>query len=181
MSVTSINSEDHFNNLLRSNTYVVVDFYADWCGPCRAIRPMFEKLASANAVSSHLTFVKVNVDEQSSIARKHNVSAMPTFLFFQDRKPYPGRDTIRGADAQSLARVIQDLGRRAKEAQNLENEKAQQAAEQSTANNSADAASNTANKGVEAREPDDGTTVSGGYTLGTDVGKRSDWKMSLRG
>lgn len=167
MSVANITSPLHFTTLLKGNTCLIADFYADWCGPCHAIRPMFEKLAQANAIPGHLTFVKVNVDEQADIARQYNVSAMPTFLFFQNGQPYASQPVIRGADPQGLNRVAQELSRLAKEAQRKATEKAQQDQEASRASEA-------------TQQPGDETTVSGGYTMGSS-GKRSDWKMSLRG
>jgi len=161
MSVTSITSPLHLTTLLKGNTYLIADFYADWCGPCHAIRPMFEKLAQAHGIPGHLTFVKVNVDEQTEIARQYNITAMPTFLFFQNGQPYAKQPMIRGADPQGLGRVIQELGQAAREAQRQENEKARKAAEETPA------------------QQKDESTVSGDYTLG-GAGKRSDWKMSLR-
>jgi thioredoxin len=160
MSVTSITSPLHLTTLLKGTSFLVVDFYADWCGPCHAVRPMFEKLALANSVPGHLAFVKVNVDEQPDIARQYSISAMPTFLFFQNGAPYTANPMVRGADPQALGRIAKELGDLAKDAQQKENAAAQKAAE--------------ANVPV----ADDGTTVSGGYAMGT-AGKRSDWKMSL--
>lgn len=164
MSVTSITSPLHLTTLLKGTSFLIVDFYADWCGPCHAVRPMFEKLAAANSVPGHLAFVKVNVDEQSDIARQYSISAMPTFLFFQDGRPYAGNPIIRGADPQALGRIAQELGGLAREAQRKENEAAQKAADAAAA--------------AAAAPADDGSTVSGGYAMGT-TGKRSDWKMSL--
>lgn len=160
MSVTSITSPLHLTTLLKGTSFLVIDFYADWCGPCHAVRPMFEKLAQANSVPGHLAFVKVNVDEQPDIARQYNISAMPTFLFFQNALPYASHPMIRGADPQTLGRISKELGDLAREAQRKANEAAQKAADAPLA------------------VADDGTTVSGGYAMGT-TGKRSDWKMSL--
>ena len=175
MSVSAISAPLHFTTLLKGNTYMVADFYADWCGPCHAIRPMFEKLAQAHAIPGRLAFVKVNVDEQREIAQQYNITAMPTFLFFKDGQPYPAQPAIRGADPQGLGRVIQELGQAAREAQRVDNEKAAAAAEAKKSSSQAgDAAP------APEQKADDGSTVSGGYTLGTTAGKRSDWKMSMR-
>lgn len=60
---------------------VLVDFYADWCGPCRAVAPTLEELARDYA--DRLTVAKVNVDEQPGLAARFNVHSIPTFLLFR--------------------------------------------------------------------------------------------------
>lgn len=73
--------------LLKKTTHVVVDFYADWCPPCRAIAPIFSKLADDHTVSGQLAFAKVNVDHVKDAAGRYGVSAMPTFVFFENGAP----------------------------------------------------------------------------------------------
>ena len=74
-SITDITSSTHFQTILSGNTYVIADFYADWCGPCKAIAPLFAQLAAAEAKVGKMAFVKVNVDTQQSVARTYGVSA----------------------------------------------------------------------------------------------------------
>lgn len=62
---------------------VVVDFYADWCGPCRIMAPVFEELSQE---ISKVKFVKINVDENSSLASLYSVLSIPTFLIFKKGK-----------------------------------------------------------------------------------------------
>ncbi|KAI0912577.1 thioredoxin-like protein [Ustulina deusta] len=83
-SVHKIASAAQLRALLASTTYVVVDFYADWCPPCRAMAPVFSQLADAHAVAGRLAFAKVNVDHVKDVAAQFNVTAMPTFVFFRD-------------------------------------------------------------------------------------------------
>lgn len=73
--IISVTSDSHFETLLRSSTYTVVDFYADWCGPCKAIAPVFQALAEKETKTGKLQFVKVDVDAQQEIAKKYGVSA----------------------------------------------------------------------------------------------------------
>ncbi|TCD64741.1 hypothetical protein EIP91_003663 [Steccherinum ochraceum] len=81
MSVTPINSFDEFQTLINSGKVVVVDFWATWCGPCRVISPIFEKLA---AQFPNIEFRKVDVDAQDQISQEVGVRAMPTFIAFKD-------------------------------------------------------------------------------------------------
>ena len=60
-----------------SNGTVIVDFYAEWCGPCKKYAPEFEKLAN---LFTKMTFVKVNTEEHESIVEKYSVTSLPTTL-----------------------------------------------------------------------------------------------------
>lgn len=73
--ITQINDTSHFNKFVSSATYTVVDFYADWCGPCKTIAPHFQKLAEAESKPGKLQFCKVDVDSCQDVARKFGVSA----------------------------------------------------------------------------------------------------------
>lgn len=59
---------------------VIVDFWAPWCGPCQMMAPVFDKLASQ--YQEHVSFVKVNVDEEQQLAMRYQVQAIPTLAFF---------------------------------------------------------------------------------------------------
>ncbi|KAK7539383.1 thioredoxin [Phyllosticta citribraziliensis] len=101
--ITPITSAAQFNTILSSHAYTVVDFYADWCGPCKAIAPIYAALATAHASPGRLAFVKVDVDAHQGIARQYGVSAMPTFLILT---PTSTVTTIRGADAAGLRAAV---------------------------------------------------------------------------
>ena len=60
---------------------VLVDFYADWCGPCRMVAPVLESIAAANP---NVSICKVNVDQEAELARRFGVMSIPTMLFFKD-------------------------------------------------------------------------------------------------
>jgi len=79
-----IDTKDELVSLLKSESkLVVVDFYADWCGPCKMIAPKLEELEKKH---TDVTFVKVNVDENEEASEAYGVSAMPTFKFFKGGK-----------------------------------------------------------------------------------------------
>ncbi|KAK9416769.1 putative Thioredoxin-like protein [Seiridium unicorne] len=126
-NVYKITQAAELDALLSTTTRVVVDFYADWCPPCRAIAPVFSQLADQHSLKGQLAFAKVNVDHVNNVAGRYNVSAMPTFLFFQNGVPrgvavdrIRGRqslsitddglvDKVRGADPVALKAVIEAL------------------------------------------------------------------------
>ncbi|KAI1181503.1 thioredoxin-like protein [Nemania serpens] len=114
--IRHINSSSELTALFSSTTYVAVDFYADWCPPCKAIAPLYEKLAAQHAIDGVLAFAKVNVDKVQDVSSTYGVTAMPTFLFFKDGRQVAvnGQKMIRGADAQSLSAAAQKLGGLAK-------------------------------------------------------------------
>ncbi|KAI1501585.1 thioredoxin-like protein [Biscogniauxia marginata] len=126
-NVYKITKAAELDALLSSTTHVVVDFYADWCPPCRAIAPIFSKLADQHSLKGHLAFAKVNVDHVNNVAARFSVSAMPTFVFLKNGVPngvavegIKGRqsvsftddglvDRVRGADRVALEAVVQAL------------------------------------------------------------------------
>jgi len=74
----------NFEEFIRRNEYAVVDFWAEWCMPCRYIAPVFEELAKE--YSGKVAFGKLNVDENHSIAARFGISAIPTLIFFKNGK-----------------------------------------------------------------------------------------------
>jgi thioredoxin 1 len=83
---------------------VIVDFYAQWCGPCKMIAPMFESLDKN--YNSAIVFVKIDVDEANEVAEKYNVSSLPTFMVFWDMKP---TKSVSGANQKVLERLVESL------------------------------------------------------------------------
>ncbi|MGN0550380.1 MAG: thioredoxin [Acutalibacteraceae bacterium] len=69
-------------NIMQDNSIVVVDFWADWCGPCKMLAPVFEQLA--DEYSGDIKFVKINVDEESDLASKCGVMSIPTVIFYKN-------------------------------------------------------------------------------------------------
>ncbi|KAH9888292.1 thioredoxin-like protein [Xylariomycetidae sp. FL2044] len=114
-----ITSSAELQSLFASTTYVAVDFFADWCPPCRAIAPHFQALAAQHAIPGHLAFAKVNVDHVQDAARTYGVTAMPTFMFFKDGKQVAvnGQAKVQGANPPVLTAAAAKLGGLAKKRQ----------------------------------------------------------------
>ncbi len=77
-------TKTNFNEEI-DNGLVLVDFYADWCGPCKMIAPILQELSETHA--DKVTIVKVNVDEEGELAQRFDVMSIPTLILFKDGKP----------------------------------------------------------------------------------------------
>lgn len=77
--VSLIKTEDEFNDIIL-NSKVVIDFYADWCGPCKMLSPIVEEVAD---MLNDVVFAKVNIDEVEILPRRYNVMSIPTLLVFE--------------------------------------------------------------------------------------------------
>ena len=81
LKITAANFE---NEVLRSDNPVLLDFYADWCGPCKMLAPVLHEIAEENADT--LRVGKINVDEQMELAMRFQVSSIPMLVVFKDGK-----------------------------------------------------------------------------------------------
>ena len=83
MGVSKVSDADFETKVLKSAEPVVVDFWAEWCGPCRMIAPALEEIA-AGALGGKVKIVKLNVDENPRTAAKYNVMSIPTLMVFKN-------------------------------------------------------------------------------------------------
>ena len=80
MSILHVN-KDNFNSVKTSETPVLLDFYADWCGPCRMVSPIVEEIAEQNP---QYLIGKINVDQEPELAQKFHVLSIPTLVVLKD-------------------------------------------------------------------------------------------------
>ena len=82
MTVGKVSDASFESDVLKSTQPVVVDFWAEWCGPCRMIAPALEEIATA--LGDKVKIVKLNVDENPQIAAKYGVMSIPTLMMFKN-------------------------------------------------------------------------------------------------
>ena len=99
MSLQKLN-QNNFNNAIANGT-ALVDFYADWCGPCRMVSPIVDEIAEER---SDITVGKVNVDDENALAMKYGVMSIPTLIVFKD-----GQEKTRIVGARSKAAILAEL------------------------------------------------------------------------
>src|ERR671915_1835518 len=91
------------NEVLKSETPVSVDFWAEWCGPCHAVAPVLDKIVEER--KGELTLVKVNIDEEQELAQRYGVMSIPTMILFKDGAP-----AAAAVGAQPKAQLERSLG-----------------------------------------------------------------------
>ncbi|MEO6871955.1 MAG: thioredoxin [Chthoniobacterales bacterium] len=105
-AAVTINEANFDDEVTKSTQPVLVDFWAEWCGPCKMIAPILDEIAKEKAGS--VKVAKVNVDNNQSLSARYNVRAIPTFLFFKDGQL---RDQVTGMTSKKdLLSRIEALG-----------------------------------------------------------------------
>jgi thioredoxin 1 len=82
---TAVKTTDFDHEVLQSEKAVLVDFWAQWCGPCHAVAPVLDKIAAEH--EGDLKLVKVNIDEEQDLAMRYGVQSIPTMILFKDGEP----------------------------------------------------------------------------------------------
>ena len=96
-------NKDNFAELRASDKPVLIDFYADWCGPCRMVAPIIEEIANEN---SDMVVAKVNVDDQPELASEFGVFSIPTLVVLKD-----GKVVSKSAGARPKAQILAMVGK----------------------------------------------------------------------
>ena len=80
----NVKTDEFDQQVLQSDQAVLVDFWAEWCGPCHAIAPVLDQIADER---SNLKVMKLNIDEEPAIAQRYGVMSIPTLILFKDGEP----------------------------------------------------------------------------------------------
>jgi len=100
---TSVTESNFQDEVLASETPVIVDFWAEWCGPCKMISPILEEIATEH--KGKVTVAKLNVDDNPDVTRRYDVMSIPTLIVFKD-----GQAKKRLVGAKGKGQLLQELG-----------------------------------------------------------------------
>ena len=107
--VTQLNLDNFEEKVVNANLPVIIDFYADWCGPCQMMKPVFEKLSSE--YEGKLDFLKLDTQADEGLAMKFGIQGIPALVIVKDQKEvgrivgYMGEDQLRAKIDEVLSRV----------------------------------------------------------------------------
>ena len=98
MEIIKVNSQNFEEEVIKSEKPVLIDFYADWCGPCKMLSPIIDEIAEEN---SEIKVVKVNVDDSQDLAMKYQVMSIPTLVVIKN-----GEEVNRSVGLIDKAQVV---------------------------------------------------------------------------
>jgi thioredoxin 1 len=98
-----VTTETFEQEVINSDKHVLVDFWAEWCGPCHAVAPVLDRIAAER--EDELKHVKVNIDQQQELQQRYGVASIPTLILFKDGEP-----TAAEIGAQPKGAIERSLG-----------------------------------------------------------------------
>jgi thioredoxin 1 len=98
-----LEKNNYFDKILEQNKYIIIDFSAEWCGPCKKFFPIFQQL---DKQYSNIQFVKIDVDICSDISDTYNISVLPTFLFIKNRKVI---NQLQGVNINTFEKYLKEM------------------------------------------------------------------------
>lgn len=105
MSEINLNSDNFNEETTNTDKLVLIDFFANWCGPCKMLSPIISEIAENYADS--VKVCKVNVDENQDLAQKYNIMSIPTLIFMKDGNIL--KNTVGFCSKSELDNIIKDL------------------------------------------------------------------------
>ena len=104
MGVINLKDSDFDDEVIKSKMPVIVDFFADWCGPCKSMAPIFDELS--DKFENKIKFFKVNVDESQEIAQQYGVMSIPTLIIF--KKGQVIKSLVGLQDSESITALLKE-------------------------------------------------------------------------
>ena len=99
----AVTTQTFDEEVLQSETPVLVDFWAEWCGPCHAVSPVLDRIAEER--NGEIKLVKVNIDEERELAERYGIASIPTMILFRDGQP-----SVSVIGAQPKGAIERQLG-----------------------------------------------------------------------
>ena len=97
--VKQLTNQEFENSVKNSDKLVFVDFYADWCGPCKMVSPIIAEIGQEN---KNIKVVKINIDDEKELTKKYKITSIPTLVVIKN-----GKEITRGIGALSKQRILE--------------------------------------------------------------------------
>ncbi|MBR1413809.1 MAG: thioredoxin [Bacilli bacterium] len=102
MQVIEVNNNNFLEEVINSEKIVLADFNAEWCGPCKMLKPIIDEIANEN---DNVKIVSINVDEEDELSEKYDISSIPCLVVFKD-----GKEINRSIGLKSKDEILGMLG-----------------------------------------------------------------------